>query len=105
MAEQDWRIPALTRQDGEAIKVWQPRQMHYSDAEFAMKMFNERGVGSNLKNGIQSTQDVKLVMRNDGGSESYNSNVYRMLNERETIEAEGKEEEMERFLNEISNTV
>jgi len=99
--DKEWRIPSLTRQDGEIVKVWTPREMDYERAEFLMKMFNERGLTANLKQGLQSADAIKLVIRNDRGSKSYNDNVYRMLSERPTIEANGSDYEFDEFLSQV----
>lgn len=96
--EKDWRIPTLTRSDGEVIKVWEPRELDYVEAEYAMKLFNEKDETGQLKQGIRSTHGVELVIRNDRGSKSYNQGVARMLGERDTIETQANEKEMDDFL-------
>lgn len=95
--EKNWRIPSITRYDGEIIKIWQPKMMDYERAEFLMKMFNERGIKARLENGLTTKSDIKLVMRRDRGSKTYNENVYRMLAERPTVEAKGEEWEFNAF--------
>ena len=101
MSATKWRIPTLTRADGMTIKVWKPREFHFEDAEHAMKVFNEKNVVCKLKNGLKSTDDIMMVIRQDGdGSEEYTNAIMNMLLESEPIEVQSNEANMNAFLKE-----
>ena len=101
MAEKDWRIPTLTKANGDSVKIWPPVELDYQEAEFAMKMFNERNQKGRLMDGLTTTDDIDLVIRHDRGSKSYIENVHRMLSERSSIEVKGNAQEFMAYLRSI----
>ncbi len=99
--ETKWRIPSLTRADGQVIKAWQPRELDYKTAELAMELFNEKNIVGALKTKLKSTSGVMLVLRDDGGSKDDNMNMLELLKETHPIETQGVEKEIDDFMKEV----
>ena len=104
-----WKIPVLVNSKGDIIKIWKPRawtidtENNYDEAEIAMKAFNERKVKiAMLTSGLPPIKNIRLVIRKDDGKTKKDVfKMYNILLNSPTIQAKGKEDEMDNFLEKV----